>query len=568
MNNYILIRQSFYSTLNESIFSSNRNYSVDRLFNLFAKTVKLESVLSPSTLQRMKVSFRVLSTTAFLFALPSLVPFISSSLPFVFFALYSVRFTTKMLVSTIKAKESLNNWQVEEDKAAALEVIQKALNENAAELDLSYLNVSSVPSAILKLLPNLKELRLSRNNQEEFDPATMDPEQEAVLKAAGYIRKILSAKEQELIELAYDKYQNGELGIDEDSINLLLGCFGQSALILSEIENSTLNNILKELDKENRARTKGSETNSEKLDYWKKLGQYSFNSNPFEKLSSEQKRDLRAWLDRLEEIPNFSEREKEIACLVCQILELISLDEQFKEDVLAEIFDNLSNCENRIVVSFNRIYVMWIIHTCTEQKGTKEIIDTFISAAKTNTFYSVLHRMIRCKLQGANGEDTELYVYYLSLLKEEMKLFSFVEGELREGIASRNEINLEELKKDIEDEYLGALTFNKHFTNYLAKKRPQFKQEWQKVENKFGDFVYIIDTLLLENNPDQISEEEIRTLNKECGLSLELRKNNDESQEERALLHESCSYSLGIARKEALKHLVTKELSSYYDLQI
>ena len=142
-------------------------------------------------------------------------------------------------------------------------------------------------------------------------------------------------------------------------------------------------------------------------------------------LSKEEKGHLYEWLIRLEQTNEFKHSQKELAQKTCEMIRAFNQFPAFKEQTIAQLIANNSNCQDRAAMSYNEIYLSYCLHTLPKGASLTEKLELMVRAAYTKAVMNRLTELLNKheKSQGRKeAESVEIYLYYVTAVAKDLNL--------------------------------------------------------------------------------------------------------------------------------------------------
>lgn len=189
--------------------------------------------------------------------------------------------------------------------------------------------------------------------------------------------------------------------------------------------------------------------------------------------------EVNEWLTRLERTRDFCRSQQKLALIVCKMLESVCENEEFRELFFIQIAANNVSCEDRAAMALNEIYTSWKI-VCLPEASLKTRLKILAGAAKT----AALRIEIGKCLPKEEQESVEIYLYFETLLKEQLDLCTVMENMAYSDIGKRSWIDVETLVKKVDSTYFTYLLALPPFERIV---KTALKSEWDKIEMKACD---------------------------------------------------------------------------------
>ncbi len=254
-------------------------------------------------------------------------------------------------------------------------------------------------------------------------------------------------------------------------------------------------------------------TLSPRINAWEAISGESFDLSFIEGMPEKEREDINEWLTRLERTSDFkTSMQQELAKTVCSMLETLwdkpthqfpsGRPSSFYEIFFTQVPPNLSNCEDRAAMSFNELYLAWVLDKADQSQTLtiKEKLDLIVRSAKTATLRAEIQKRIdtreielklaaeeNCRRIGIKleekmwrlGESVEIYLYYETHLRERLNLLTFMkETKYAIGMGRSSWIDEEELINDVEYRFIDEM-LDMNPLKRLRDKDPIFTREWE-----------------------------------------------------------------------------------------
>lgn len=191
-----------------------------------------------------------------------------------------------------------------------------------------------------------------------------------------------------------------------------------------------------------------------------------------ESLTDSQKITLNEWLVRLEKTQDFVKNQSALAKTVCSIVADAIRNKDFQELFFSQAAANNACCEDRAAMALNEIYTSWNI-LCKSAD-----LSLLTGVAKTLRLRKALQKLIRKE----EGESVEIFLYYESTLKKQLKLTTAIENMAYETIGNRRWIDPEILIADVNAHFFEELFEVPLFQKIFTENR---KEELEKINAEF-----------------------------------------------------------------------------------
>jgi len=240
-----------------------------------------------------------------------------------------------------------------------------------------------------------------------------------------------------------------------------------------------------------------------RLQMWKAAGASNLNIEDLNVLTLPQKGSLNEWLVRLEGTNDFKNAQASLAKTTCEIIQTVFTDKSFRKLFFTQVEANLESCQDRAAMALNEIYTAWKLATLPENASLKKKLDIMTQGAKTLALRAALAKRIEQRqkdLVNIEHENVEIYLYYESTLREELKLLTAIQQtQYAEHIGKRNWIDRNGLVQEV-----NATFFEHLMTLPIFEKEIEKLDAIKKIKNE-----YEAKMAKLENerpNGDQFSE--------------------------------------------------------------
>lgn len=396
-------------------------------------------------------------------------------------------------------KADLNEWSSKGNVLLAVQRIVAAFNKKDTSLCLNGLRLTTLPEG-LGMLKTLTTLELNHNNLSLL-PAEIRQLKE--LKKLYLTYNELSSLPPEICYLK--KLETFD--ISHNDLTLLPPEIGH----LPQLKNLNLNDnpFLKHLplallnlpcliclDIRNTGIREESEF-SKHVRKWIALCNSDKDLTEITNLTDSEKDDLNIWLDRLEQTRDFQESQKtKLAKIICDMLETVIKNEQFKYSFLAQIRRNNSGCEDRAAMALNELYTSWNL-TSISERSLQEKLAILKGVSRTNAIRKAIALYISAYQKTTNvitNESVEIYLFYETELRQQLGLISAIENMYYGIIGKRHWIKKKDLIKAVEETHLDHLVSfdafkqlvesDQEFMQKVAKKKNILEEEQEELEDK------------------------------------------------------------------------------------
>lgn len=211
-----------------------------------------------------------------------------------------------------------------------------------------------------------------------------------------------------------------------------------------------------------------------RIEKWKA---FAGSSTPFDcSLTEKQKCTLNEWLTRLERTKDFTHSQERLAKIVCAILDDLH-NPKFSPLFFSQAEANNECCEDRAAMSLNEIYTCWLL-VC---KIDKEKLPELLGVAKTVYLRKRLQQLIERfekEMKTVERESVEIFLFYETILRDELGLKSAIQSMTYAGIGERSWISQEELIKEVNVNFYEELIRLPLFEEMMQEK-------WQIINEQF-----------------------------------------------------------------------------------
>ena len=227
----------------------------------------------------------------------------------------------------------------------------------------------------------------------------------------------------------------------------------------------------------------------ERLNTWKlyakKIENREFDLNFIIKFSLREKTSINDWLVRLAKTCDFASNQKELAHIVCSMLESLQ-DLEFKKLFFVQVEVNLEGCHDHASMALNEIYTAWILYFI-KFKPMDEQIRILIGIAKTTELRNALSiQSIEKEGVALNkiSENVEIFLYYEIRLKKVLGLVTAITKMGYPAMGNKG-YDEEEIKKFVLENYRYTLIHLPAFED-LTKLDKNFSLEKTKITVKYA----------------------------------------------------------------------------------
>ncbi len=223
--------------------------------------------------------------------------------------------------------------------------------------------------------------------------------------------------------------------------------------------------------------TMSGNQNNELADTW----QNAFND--------EKKFILTDWLVRLEKAADFANNQKNLASTVCQIIQAVIDHPSFSETFWDQVRANNEDCEDRAAMALNELYTSYVLHTVAANRSLKGQLEIIERTAKTLALRRQLANLIDQRQKSRYTvieESAEIFLYYESQLKKDLRLLTAIEDMKYPTIGKRDWIKLDQLIKLVNASYLDNLVEIPAFLQ-IIEKDSKFQNDWSAKADSYID---------------------------------------------------------------------------------
>jgi len=441
----------------------------------------------------------------------------TKSIALAFFSLFKNQRNVTEIPSTHLATEDLleswvlnGNQTEQENRATAKERIIIALSTNATSLDLSCLQLTTLPPEIGSLthlqtldlfqnqltslpdsfgnLSHLQTLNLSSNKFTSLPDNVSNLIQ--IKKLSLFFNKLTSLPNSlgnlthlQTLDLFHNKLTSLPMTLANIPSLIDINCNNNTIPIAQE-------QAIFDLCRARRSQ-EALDSLPTLLNAWKAYSGKK-DSYPFtlEELDEDKKRSIHEWLTRLSRAADFKNHQAELAKVVCDLLEGLK-DSAFQDLFFASVRANLDACGDRAAMQLNEIFTAYKIHFLPEGAKLKEKLDLLIRGAKTVALRRAISNKIDAwqkdnKKQTLN-ESVEIYLYYETELKAPLQLLTAISTtSYATGLGPRAWINSDQLKSEVNETYVKDL-LGFPSTKTLIEEAPDFRQSWNLTLEDFQE---------------------------------------------------------------------------------
>ena len=280
------------------------------------------------------------------------------------------------------------------------------------ELDLGSNELATLPSEIGQLV-NLKKLSLFKNELLSLPDRIGNLSQ---LQNLNLSYNKLDALPVQLGELRKLESLNLECNVLLSELPIALGSnpallwIGALSTSIPEGSRQAILNQCKALRSENAAFTF-----EPRLKTWVAASREKTDLSGLKEFEQTELEMINEWVLRLEKTPDFRKAQVQLAQVACGMLLFTTQNKEFKEMFLAQVRDNLEDCEDRAGMAFNELYLSWCLAKLNPNGPMEEKVQLVMRAAKTLALRQRLTILID-KHEKASGqilrESTETFLYY------------------------------------------------------------------------------------------------------------------------------------------------------------
>ncbi|MEI8365594.1 MAG: NEL-type E3 ubiquitin ligase domain-containing protein [Parachlamydiaceae bacterium] len=229
----------------------------------------------------------------------------------------------------------------------------------------------------------------------------------------------------------------------------------------------------------------------------------SYAKRPFDLLgihsfTDPEKKSIGEWLEGLERTQDFKKNKLMFARTICQMLETVINNVEFKQAFLAQLSANNENCGDRRSMGINELYTAWIMHTLPKKTPLKERLKLIAGVAKTFVLREALAHWIskkEKKLGSPIAESTEIYLYYEQALRKQLGLTTLTQTMAYEVIGKYRLISKRSLANKVNECYLDKMISLPVFKE-LVEADPIFIGMWAPQDEKAYSKLEIVDEQL------------------------------------------------------------------------
>ncbi len=199
----------------------------------------------------------------------------------------------------------------------------------------------------------------------------------------------------------------------------------------------------------------------------------------------EKKCDLNEWLLRLEQASDFKKNQKNLASIVCQMIQAVIDHPPFSIAFWDQIKANNECCGDRAAMALNELYTSYKIHTLPADSTLKDQLQIIERAAKTLALRRILATLISQKEKKTGQpirESVEIFLYYESKLQKKLNLLTAVKNMEYSEIGKRDWIDPNQLIEQVRRYYLGDLTQILPFQK-IIEADSKFQNDWSPKED-------------------------------------------------------------------------------------
>jgi len=201
------------------------------------------------------------------------------------------------------------------------------------------------------------------------------------------------------------------------------------------------------------------------------------------RLNDEEKSHLYEWLIRLEQTKDFKNNQSQLAAITGEILKALLDYPEFRKVFFTQVELNNTACEDRSAMAYNEIYLSYCLCVKANELGDKEKLLLMLKGARTQALIKDLSALIdnhQSKTHSIIHESVEIYLYYLTHLRESLDLLLAIQNMRHKVIGRRVWINEESLIVRVKQNTLDELVSLPAFED-LLKKDKVFNQELEKL---------------------------------------------------------------------------------------
>jgi C-terminal novel E3 ligase, LRR-interacting/Leucine rich repeat len=235
------------------------------------------------------------------------------------------------------------------------------------------------------------------------------------------------------------------------------------------------------------AKRKEQDPFSPRLQKWFTIaGMKDVNLEVFKAWASSHQETTKEWLFRLEKTQDYQGNQRKLSEVVCNMLRSVAEDEGFKALFMSQAEANNTACQDRSAMGLNELYTTWQIYLMEKNQtiSLQDKLHLSIKAAKTLALRGYLTDIIS-KREKQNhqleNESVEIFLYYETSLKKELNLLSVIEKMSYSVIGKRDWIDINQLKKEVNDQYITHLVEIPAFMS-MAKQDQSFKEQLDLID--------------------------------------------------------------------------------------
>jgi C-terminal novel E3 ligase, LRR-interacting/Leucine rich repeat len=408
-----------------------------------------------------------------------------------------------------RLNEALEVWTNDPNatgnKLEASEIIRKAFQNKSIDLNLDGFQLNNLP-AIIGNLTQLQKIYL-RDNQLQVFPAEISKlTQLQYISVANNKLQVLPAEIGNLTQLEYLIVTNNQLQVlpaeignlnqlkrlhlvnNQNLAELPLSLGELLELSYIDIDDTQISReACESILAQCQAKRRGQDAFIPRLQKWFVIaGMKDVDLNQFNTWDISHQNTAKEWLFRLEKTQDYQGNQKNLAQVVCAMLKSVAEDKTFKDLFMNQAEANNTACQDRSAMGLNELYTAWKIYLM-EKDQTSSLQDklcVLIQAGKTIALRGYLTDLINKQEKQnhrAENESVEIFLYYETVLKNELNLLSVIERMSYSEIGKRDWIDVNQLKKEVNDQYVTHLVDIPAFIA-TAKEDQYFKEQIDSID--------------------------------------------------------------------------------------
>ena len=217
-------------------------------------------------------------------------------------------------------------------------------------------------------------------------------------------------------------------------------------------------------------------------------------------LKPDEKNHLNEWLIRLEKTKDFQNNQSRLAQTTGEMLKALLDSEEFRTLFFPQIEFNNTACEDRSAMAYNEIYLSFCLCVKANELSEKEKLLMMLKGARTQALMKDLSALFGIH-QSETGlieqESVEIYLYYLTRLREPLDLLLAIQDMRYKAIGHRDWIDEESLIDRVNENTIDELVSLSTFEN-LLKKSDEFNQELERLIEESNEKLKSLDNNSLE----------------------------------------------------------------------